>query len=91
MPLVHGFTLVVAHRRAVYVYFKKRVQAQNGEWKKQTIEDGLMISYPADSFVADVDLGCLTTLEERISEISEEAGPAGNQQWVPNRNFFLPL
>ncbi|KAG1770546.1 hypothetical protein EV702DRAFT_1202312 [Suillus placidus] len=41
----------------------------------------LMISYPADSFVADVDLECLTTLEARMFEDSEEAGPAGNQQW----------
>ncbi|KAG2335346.1 hypothetical protein BDR05DRAFT_942645 [Suillus weaverae] len=40
-----------------------------------------MISYPADSFVADVDLECLTTLEARMFEDSEEAGPASNQQW----------
>jgi hypothetical protein len=49
----------------------------------------LMISYPADSFMADVDLECLTTLEARMFEDSEEAGPAGNQQWgvylnIPN-------
>jgi hypothetical protein len=41
----------------------------------------LMISYPADSFMADVDLECLTALEARMFEDSEEAGPAGNQQW----------
>ncbi|KAG2122633.1 hypothetical protein BD769DRAFT_1745973 [Suillus cothurnatus] len=41
----------------------------------------LMISYSADSFVADVDLECLTTLEARMFGDSEEAGPAGNQQW----------
>ncbi|KAG2132638.1 hypothetical protein BD769DRAFT_1354670, partial [Suillus cothurnatus] len=29
----------------------------------------------------DVDLKCLTTLEVRMFEDSEEAGPAGNQQW----------
>jgi hypothetical protein len=40
-----------------------------------------MISYPADSFMADVDLECLTALEARMFEDSEEAGPAGNQQW----------
>ncbi|KAG2080964.1 hypothetical protein BD769DRAFT_1399418 [Suillus cothurnatus] len=49
----------------------------------------LMISYPADSFMVDVDLECLTTLEARMFEDSEEAGPAGNQQWgvylnIPN-------
>ncbi|KAG1884367.1 hypothetical protein F4604DRAFT_1978282 [Suillus subluteus] len=41
----------------------------------------LMISYPADSFVADVDLECLTTLEARMFEDSEEAGLASNRQW----------
>ncbi|KAG1853031.1 hypothetical protein F4604DRAFT_1629001, partial [Suillus subluteus] len=41
----------------------------------------LMISYPADSFVADVDLECLTILEARMFEDSEEAGLAGNRQW----------
>ncbi|KAG2094254.1 uncharacterized protein F5147DRAFT_720012 [Suillus discolor] len=40
----------------------------------------LMISYPTNSFVADVDLECLTALEARMFEDSE-AGPAGNQQW----------
>ncbi|KAG1869382.1 hypothetical protein DFJ58DRAFT_723230 [Suillus subalutaceus] len=40
----------------------------------------LMISYPADSFVADVDLECLITLEAMMFEDSE-AGPAGNRQW----------
>ncbi|KAG1851016.1 hypothetical protein C8R48DRAFT_706732 [Suillus tomentosus] len=40
-----------------------------------------MISYPTNSFVADVDLECLTALEGRMFEDSEEAGPAGNQQW----------
>ncbi|KAG1860432.1 hypothetical protein C8R48DRAFT_712712 [Suillus tomentosus] len=38
-----------------------------------------MISY-STSFVADIDLDCLTALEARIFEDSEEAGPAGNQQ-----------
>ncbi|KAG1828213.1 hypothetical protein EV424DRAFT_1386591 [Suillus variegatus] len=38
-------------------------------------------AYPTNSFVADVDLECLTALEARIFEDSEEAGPAGNQQW----------
>jgi hypothetical protein len=33
------------------------------------------------SFMADVDLECLTTLEARMFEDSEEAGPASNQQW----------
>ncbi|KAG2098404.1 uncharacterized protein F5147DRAFT_713836, partial [Suillus discolor] len=41
----------------------------------------LMISYPTNSFVADIDLKCLTTLEARMFEDSKEAGPAGNQQW----------
>jgi hypothetical protein len=41
----------------------------------------IMIGYPANSFAADVDLECLTTLEARILEDSEEARPAGNQQW----------
>ncbi|KAG1881906.1 hypothetical protein C8R48DRAFT_682665 [Suillus tomentosus] len=40
-----------------------------------------MISYPTNSFVADVDLECLTALEARMFEDSEEAGPAGKQQW----------
>ncbi|KAG1897084.1 uncharacterized protein F5891DRAFT_982893 [Suillus fuscotomentosus] len=31
-------------------------------------------------FVADIDLECLTALEAKIFEDSEEAGPAGNQQ-----------
>ncbi|KAG1836209.1 hypothetical protein DFJ58DRAFT_917730 [Suillus subalutaceus] len=35
----------------------------------------LMISYPAD------DLECLTALEARMFEDSEEAGPTGDQQW----------
>ncbi|KAG1816220.1 hypothetical protein EV424DRAFT_1411061, partial [Suillus variegatus] len=35
----------------------------------------LMISYPTNSFVADIDLECLAALD------FEEAGPAGNQQW----------
>ncbi|KAG1861457.1 hypothetical protein C8R48DRAFT_711564 [Suillus tomentosus] len=39
-----------------------------------------MISYPTNSFVADIDLECLTALEARMFEDSEEAGPAGNQQ-----------
>ncbi|KAG1851238.1 hypothetical protein C8R48DRAFT_726425 [Suillus tomentosus] len=40
-----------------------------------------MISYPTNSFVADVDLECLTALEARMFEDSEGAGPAGKQQW----------
>jgi hypothetical protein len=83
MPLVHAFTLVVAHRKAGD--FKKRVQARNEEWNNSELLKmawaDLMISYPADSFMADVDLECLTTLEARMFEDSEEAGPAGNQQW----------
>ncbi|KAG1821309.1 hypothetical protein EV424DRAFT_1400979, partial [Suillus variegatus] len=41
----------------------------------------LMISYPTNSFVADVDLKCPTALEARMFEDSEEAGPTGKQQW----------
>ncbi|KAG1834975.1 hypothetical protein DFJ58DRAFT_821139 [Suillus subalutaceus] len=78
MPLVHAFTLVVAHRKAGY--FQKR-EWNNNELLKMAWAD-LMISYPADSFVADVDLECLTTLEARMFEDSEEAGLAGNRQWV---------
>ncbi|KAG1886689.1 hypothetical protein F4604DRAFT_1283752 [Suillus subluteus] len=82
MPLVHAFTLVVAHRKAGY--FQKRVEAQNEEWNNNELLKmawaDLMISYPADSFVADVDLECLTTLEARMFEDSE-AGLAGNRQW----------
>ncbi|KAG1852155.1 hypothetical protein DFJ58DRAFT_746182 [Suillus subalutaceus] len=76
MPLAHAFTLV-AHRKAGY--FKKR------EWNNSALLkmawDDLMVSYPADSFVADVDLECLTTLEAWMFEDSEEAGLAGNWQW----------
>ncbi|KAG1771883.1 hypothetical protein EV702DRAFT_1048813 [Suillus placidus] len=75
MPLVHAFTLVVAHRKAGD--FKKWVQARNEEWNNSELLKmawaDLMISYPADSFVADVDLECLTTLEARMFEDSEEA------------------
>ncbi|KAG2110441.1 hypothetical protein BD769DRAFT_79396 [Suillus cothurnatus] len=78
-----AFTLVVAHRKAGN--FKKRVQARNEEWNNSELLKmawaDLMISYPADSFMGDVDLECLTTLEARMFEDSEEAGPAGNQQW----------
>ncbi|KAG1889186.1 hypothetical protein F4604DRAFT_1673878 [Suillus subluteus] len=81
--LVHAFTLVVAHRKAGD--FKKRVEAQNEEWNNNELLKmawaDLMISYPADSFVADVDLECPTTLEVRMFEDSEDAGPAGNQEW----------
>ncbi|KAG2042438.1 hypothetical protein BDR03DRAFT_996731 [Suillus americanus] len=73
MPSVHAFTLV---------------ETQNKEWNdsellKMACVDLIIISYPADSsgFVADVDLECLTTLEARMFEDSEE-GPAGNQQWM---------
>jgi hypothetical protein len=63
----------------------QRVQAQNKEWNNSELlkmaRADLMISYPAYSFVADVDLECLTTLEARMFGNSEEAGPAGNQQW----------
>ncbi|KAG0692894.1 hypothetical protein DFH29DRAFT_816991, partial [Suillus ampliporus] len=83
MPLVHAFTLVVAHRKAGE--FKKRAQAQNKEWHDSKLLRmawaDLMISYPTDSFVADVDLECLTALEARMFEDSKEAGAAGNQQW----------
>ncbi|KAG1769334.1 hypothetical protein EDD22DRAFT_771207, partial [Suillus occidentalis] len=83
MPLVHAFTLVVAHRKAGD--FKKRVQARNEEWNDSNLLKmawaDLMLSCPANSFVADVDLECLVALEARMFEDSEEAGPAGNQQW----------
>lgn len=83
MPLVHAFTLVIAHRKARD--FKKHVEARNEEWNNSNLLKmawaDLMISYPADSFVADVDLECLAALEARMFEDSEEAGPAGNQQW----------
>ncbi|KAG2107326.1 hypothetical protein BD769DRAFT_1501728 [Suillus cothurnatus] len=84
MPLVHAFTLV-AHRRKAGD-FKKRVRARNEEWNNSELLKmawvDLMISYPAESFVTDVvDLKCLTPLEARIFEDSEEAGPPGNQQW----------
>ncbi|KAG1896522.1 uncharacterized protein F5891DRAFT_1175109 [Suillus fuscotomentosus] len=83
MPLVHAFTLVVAHRKASD--FEKRVEARNEEWNDSMLLKmawaDLMISYPTNSFVADVDLECLTALEARMFEDSEEAGPAGNQQW----------
>ncbi|KAG0695256.1 hypothetical protein DFH29DRAFT_814384, partial [Suillus ampliporus] len=83
MPLVHAFTLVVAHRKAGE--FKKRAQAQNKEWHDSKLLRmawaDLMISYPTDSFVADVDLECLIALEARMFEDSKEAGAAGNQQW----------
>jgi hypothetical protein len=83
MPLVHAFTLVVTHWKAGD--FKKHVQAWNKEWNDSDLLKmawaDLLISYPADSFVADVDLECLTALEARMFEDSEEAGPAGNQQW----------
>jgi hypothetical protein len=81
MPLVHAFTLVVAHRKAGD--FKKRVQARNEEWNDSDLLKmawaDLMLSCPANSFVADVDLECLVALEARMFEDSEEAGPAGNQ------------
>ncbi|KAG2127389.1 hypothetical protein BD769DRAFT_1775934 [Suillus cothurnatus] len=68
MPLVHAFTLVVAHRKAGD--FKKHVQAWNEDWNNSELLKmawaDLMISYPADSFMADVDLECLTTLEARM-------------------------
>ncbi|KAG2133699.1 hypothetical protein DEU56DRAFT_888775 [Suillus clintonianus] len=83
MALVHAFTLVVAHRKAGD--FKKCLEAQNEQWNERALLKmawaDLLISYPADSFVADVDLECLTALEARMFEDSEEAGPAGNQQW----------
>ncbi|KAG1744438.1 hypothetical protein EDB19DRAFT_1961697, partial [Suillus lakei] len=83
MPLVHAFTLVVAHRKASD--FKKQVEAWNEEWNDsellKMVWADLMISYPADSFMADVDLKCLASLEARMFEDSKEAGPAGNQQW----------
>ncbi|KAG1793398.1 hypothetical protein EV424DRAFT_1605364 [Suillus variegatus] len=83
MPLVHAFTLVVAHRKASD--FKKRIEARNEEWNDSMLLKmawaDLMISYPTNSFVADVNLECLTALEARMFEDSEEAGPAGNQQW----------
>ncbi|KAG0695552.1 hypothetical protein DFH29DRAFT_814065, partial [Suillus ampliporus] len=78
MPLVHAFTLVVAHRKAGK--FKKCAQAQNEEWHDSELLRmawaDLMISYPTDSFVADVDLECLTALEARMFEDSKEAGAA---------------
>jgi hypothetical protein len=40
----------------------------------------LFVCLSEDSFVADIDRKCLTTLEARTFEDSEEAGPAGNQQ-----------
>ncbi|KAG1732591.1 hypothetical protein EDB19DRAFT_2003596 [Suillus lakei] len=83
MPLVHAFTLVVAHRKASD--FKKRVKARNEKWNDSELLKmagaDLMINYPANSFVVDVDLGYLTSLEARILENSEEAGIADNQQW----------
>ncbi|KAG1845139.1 hypothetical protein F4604DRAFT_1978576 [Suillus subluteus] len=66
--------------------FKKRVQAQKWEWNNNGLLKmawaDLMISYPADSFMADLE--CLTTLEARMFENSE-ARPAGNQQWGPQK------
>ncbi|KAG1744786.1 hypothetical protein EDB19DRAFT_1906503 [Suillus lakei] len=65
--------------------FKKRVKARNEKWNDSELLKmagaDLMINYPANSFVADVDLGYLTSLEARILENSEEAGIADNQQW----------
>ncbi|KAG1905032.1 uncharacterized protein F5891DRAFT_1170584 [Suillus fuscotomentosus] len=62
-----------------------RIEARNKEWNDSMLLNtawaDLMISYPTNSFVADVDLDCLTALEARMFEDSEEAGPAGNQQW----------
>ncbi|KAG0698739.1 hypothetical protein DFH29DRAFT_1071035 [Suillus ampliporus] len=64
--------------------FKKRAQAQNEEWHDSELLRmawaDLMISYPTDSFMADVDLECLTALEARMFEDSKEAAAAGNQQ-----------
>ncbi|KAG1893434.1 uncharacterized protein F5891DRAFT_1153227 [Suillus fuscotomentosus] len=65
--------------------FEKRIEARNEEWNDSMLLKmawaDLMISYPTNSFVADVDLECLTALEAKMFEDSEEAGPAGNQQW----------
>jgi hypothetical protein len=81
MPLVHAFTLVVAHRKAGD--FKKHVQARNEEWNDSDLLKmawaDLMLSYPADSFVADVDLECLAALEARMFEDSEEAEVLRNE------------
>ncbi|KAG1790942.1 uncharacterized protein HD556DRAFT_1221885, partial [Suillus plorans] len=78
MPLVHAFTLVASD-------FEKRIEAQNEEWNDSMLLKmawaDLMISYPTNSFMGDVDLECLTALEARMFKDSEEAGPAGNQQW----------
>ncbi|KAG1732964.1 hypothetical protein EDB19DRAFT_1831125 [Suillus lakei] len=64
---------------------KNRVEARNEEWSDSELLKmawaDLIISYPADSFVADIDLECLTSLEANMFEDFEEAGPAGNQQW----------
>ncbi|KAG2039328.1 hypothetical protein BDR03DRAFT_1009235 [Suillus americanus] len=81
--------------------FKKRVRAQNEERNNSELLmmawADLVMGYPAHSFVADVDLECLTTLDARIFEDSEEAGTAGNQQgnvylnipteWVLGRDY----
>ncbi|KAG1726202.1 hypothetical protein EDB19DRAFT_1592340, partial [Suillus lakei] len=78
MHLVHAFTLVAND-------FKKQVEARNEEWNDSELLEmawaDLMMSYPADSFVADIGPECLASLEARMLKDSEEAGPAGNQQW----------
>jgi hypothetical protein len=42
----------------------------------------LMICYPSDSFMADIDLECLTTLEARMFKDSEGAGPQASSNGV---------
>ncbi|KAG2142145.1 hypothetical protein BD769DRAFT_1772661 [Suillus cothurnatus] len=74
MPLVHAFTLVVAHRKAGD--FKKHVQARNEEWNNSELLKmawaDLMISYPADSFMADQ--GCSKILKKQDLQWGLDAG-----------------
>ncbi|KAG2040191.1 hypothetical protein BDR03DRAFT_949313 [Suillus americanus] len=46
------------------------LEAQNEEWNNSELlkmaSADLVISYPADGFLTDVDLECLTTLEARM-------------------------
>jgi hypothetical protein len=76
----HSLSLSLIER---LVISKKHVQARNEEWNDSDLLKmawaDLMLSYPADSFVADVDLECLAALEARMFEDSEEAEVLRNE------------
>lgn len=87
LPTVHAATIVIAHlcRERLPNVEEKLHLAKTEDDKTHILWDAAweyqcQVPVSAQALV-DVDLECLGVFERRLFEYSDDAGPAGNQQW----------